>query len=333
MKSLRINVLAKSFQSISSYLLIGVLFFSSCQELEDQPLAEVEIKEEKFDRFKFLDAVNLATKVYQEEVSNSKKGKNFRSIYEDEQRIDKYIGDIAGALETPTFNYNVIPGDSWDQPITGVNNPKEYEFTQNDLPINLRRHVIAYENKIDNILTRYENNQLSEDQLINEVKIASRAEGNLSEVDPSLTVEERKNLADIFHSSSDLALPIHQLLHLEGGPTNRFFKTRFGKAFGRILLAVVATAIIVAVPVAAVAAGKAWVTGMSLTSVKIGAVQGVGKIVAASLTKGLAVKGTGKISAALLTGLSVGVKSAAEKWDTEWKGWEEETKTLVKIKL
>lgn len=70
-----------------------------------------------------------------------------------------------------------------------------------------------------------------------------------------------------------------------------------------------------------------------LQTVKLGAVQGVGKIAAASLTKGLAVKGTTKISAALVTGLYVGVKSAVEKRDTEWKGWKEETKTLVKIKL
>ncbi|MCH7397330.1 hypothetical protein MM236_04990 [Belliella sp. DSM 107340] len=315
-------------------MMVGLLFFASCQELKEEPLAkEPESLEQKFDRLKFLSAVNKATNIYQEEARNSKKGKNFRSIYDSENRVERYIGDIADALETPNFSYNVVSGNSWDAPIQGNSNIEEYTFDQSDLPINVRRHVIAYENKIDNILSRYENNQINDNQLINEIKSASTVEGNLSKNDPSLTLEDREALSEIFYSTSEMALPIHELLLLEGNPTNAFFKSRLGRAFGRILLAVVATAVVVAVPVAAVAVAKTLVTGMTLSTVKIGVAQGIGKIVAASLTKGVAIGGATKVSGALLTGLYAGVKSAGEKWDTEWKGIKEETKALVKIKL
>ncbi|EIM73689.1 hypothetical protein A3SI_17359 [Nitritalea halalkaliphila LW7] len=54
----------------------GLLFFASCQELNEEPLAKnPESVEEKFDRLKFLSAGNKAMNIYQEEARNSQKAK------------------------------------------------------------------------------------------------------------------------------------------------------------------------------------------------------------------------------------------------------------------
>lgn len=277
--------------------------------------------------------MNKDTAVYGEEARNPKSSKTFRSTTDSDHRIERYIGDIANALESQNLSYNVVSGNTWDQPIIGNNNPEERVIDHKDLPLNVSRHLKAFESNVDKILLRYENHQIDDSQLINELKAVSNLEGHLSQTDASLSFEDREALAEIFYSTSELAQPIRELLLVEGVHSNAFFNGRFGTAFGRVLLVVVATAIAVAVPLAAIALAKTWITGVSLSTVKIGLTKDLGKIVGSALTKGLAFKGKNKNSAALMTGLYVGVKNADENWNKEWKGLEEKTKYLVKLKF
>jgi len=103
----------------------GILFLGSCQEIEEIPIVLEDSLEVKFDRLMFLGAVNKATAVYVEEARNPKSSKTFISITDSDHRIERYIGEIADALETPDFSYNVVLGKTWDQPIIGNNNPEE----------------------------------------------------------------------------------------------------------------------------------------------------------------------------------------------------------------
>lgn len=64
MKSLQNFTVKRNFlKNLSSYTLIGLLFFTSCQEIQENPLnKEQETTIEKFDRLVFLSAVNKAKK-------------------------------------------------------------------------------------------------------------------------------------------------------------------------------------------------------------------------------------------------------------------------------
>jgi len=234
------------------------------------------------------------------------------------------------ALETPDFSYNVVLGKTWDQPIIGNNNPEERVIDHKDLPLNVSRHLKAFESNVDKILLRYENHQMDDSQLINELKAVSNLEGHLSQTDASLVFEDKEALAEIFYSTGEFAQPIRELLLVEGVHTNAFFKGRFGTAFLRVALGVIGTAIIVAFPVAAVAAAKL-LMGASAPTIKIAVAKGATKGIAA-LAKGVTI-GKTKISAALMTGLHGGLKHAHKNWDKEWQGIGEETVFLVKSKF
>ena len=310
--------------------LTGILFLGSCQEIKEIPIVLEDSLEVKFDRLMFLGAVNKATAVYVEEARNPKSSKTFRSITDSDHRVERYIGDIADALETPDFSYNIVSGNLLDQPIIGNNNSEQYSFDYNDLPLNVSRHLKAFESNVDKILLRYENHQMDDSQLVNELKAVSNLEGHLSQTDASLSFEDREALAEIFYSTSELAQPIRELLLVEGVHTNAFFKSRFGTAFLRVMLGVIATAIIVAVPVAAMAAAKL-LLGASDPTIKIAVAKGATKGVAA-LTKGVTI-GKAKVSVALMTGLHGGLKHAHKNWGKEWQGIGEETVFLVKAKF
>jgi hypothetical protein len=298
--------------------LAGILFLGSCQEIEEIPIVLKDSLEVKFDRLMFLRAVNKATAVYVEEARNPKSSKNLRSITENEQNMERYIGDIANALESQNFSYNVVSGNTWDQPIIGNSNSEQYSFDYNDLPLNVSKHLKAFESNVDEILLRYENHQIDDSQLVNELKAVSNLEGHLSQTDASLSFEDREALAEIFYSTGEFAQPIRELLLVEVVHSNAFFKGRFGRAFLRVMLGVVATAIIVAVPVAAIAFAKLTL-GASASTLKLGVAKGVFKGVASALTKGVTI-GKYKISAALVTGLHAGLKNANKNWDKEWQG-------------
>jgi|GEM_PF-1761341 len=136
----------------------------------------------------------------------------------------------------------------------------------------------------------------------------------------SLAGRERTEAMAAFYGAEELADDAYFYCLTSGhfdttAPTGRFFKSRFWTGVSRVLAAVVTTAVVIAVPVAAVALAKFWVASGTL----IGVGKAVGTAVAKALISGTTL-GSFTASAAVVTGFSAGLKNAVENRDQDWKG-------------
>ncbi|MCH7403283.1 hypothetical protein ACFOUP_10105 [Belliella kenyensis] len=289
-------------------MMVGLLFFASCQELKEEPLAkEPESVEQKFDRLVFLGAVNKATRSYEEEARNSKKGKNFRSIYDSEKRIERYIGDIAQGFNTSDSFFNVIPETSWDAPFQGNVLANEAVLDKSSLSPRVRMHIDQFENAMNQIADRYEKGFMSENQVRNELKTICKSRGNIIKSDTNLSTTDRGDLSDAFYVFDEITDELSLILQDPTTLENGFIRTRFGRALVRTLL------------VAAITVAVVYTVGLAVPAIKLKSLYLGHKAGLAAVTTKTTVAG-GKMYAALTYGLGKGMIGAVQKWDEEWKG-------------
>ena len=146
MKSLRINVLAKKFQSISSYLLIGVLFFSSCHQ-EDLQNINVAIESDS-------ELISLVGKKLENPYSVSNMQKAYKSLLTKKSRIssvnesDSNVNDTFDIKLTDLYVKFLIKSDDDLQVI--INDSLNYSILPLDYEI-LAKGEIELKNKdLDN---------------------------------------------------------------------------------------------------------------------------------------------------------------------------------------
>jgi len=99
------------------------------------------------------------------------------------------------------------------------------------------------------------------------------------------------------------------------GAANGRFLRKLWRAVKRVVVAAAVTALVVAVPVAAVAVGKVLFLGVAAKS--------IGVAVTTALVKGVTLSKGIMLTAALASGTAAGVKNAAKNWDKPWKGRQE----------
>jgi len=145
-KSLRINVLAKKFQSISSYLLIGVLFFSSCHQ-EDLQNINVAIESDS-------ELISLVGKKLENPYSVSNMQKAYKSLLTKKSRIssvnesDSNVNDTFDIKLTDLYVKFLIKSDDDLQVI--INDSLNYSILPLDYEI-LAKGEIELKNKdLDN---------------------------------------------------------------------------------------------------------------------------------------------------------------------------------------
>lgn len=322
MKSLQNFTVKRNFlKNVSSYILIGLLFFTSCQEIQERPLdIEQDTTIKKFDRLVFLSAVNKATKNYKEEANKLKSGKGFRSIYEDASLIEDYVNNIASEFNSEDLYFQTIPDASWDDPYNGHIFENETILDKNILKPKIKLHIEEFENTINNLANLYENGILTDDQAINQLKAESKNRGNIIKSDSDIIDEERQDMSDLFYVLDDIS---DDLLLLFEDPffenENLFLKKKFFRALVRAV-------IVAAVTAAVIYTGAAIVGAVKLKSLYLGTKAGW-----AAITTKTAVGASGKLYAGLTYGLGKGIIGAAEKWDKEWEGLSKEAKYAVKI--
>lgn len=310
---------------------LACIFIYSCNQNDEIVLQSFDAKSDNFNKEMFRIAMEKTSIKYIDYIKNRHFDDNFRTLMDSDVLIQNYINDVSEIISPPEFTYQAIPSYDWNN--DNHTFAEELTFSEANLSFGLNRHIRTFENNVEDILLRYELGFIDDEQCKLALKNASEQESTSILNDFTLTPEEKELAGDIFLVASDMVDPVHLLLLEEGNPTNAFINGRLGRALGRILIGVVVTAIIVAVPVAAVAVAKAIATGVTLGTVKIGAATGIGKIVAASLTKGIAIGAKTKLSGALMTGLYAGFKNAGTNWDKEWKGLKDEVKYTVKVKF
>lgn len=322
MKSLQNFTVKRNFhKNLSSYFLIGLLFFTSCQEIQEQPLSkDQEITNQKFDRLVFLSAVNKATKNYREEANKTKSGKNIRSFYENENIVEDYINNIASEFNSEDLYFQTIPEATWEEPYNGHIFENEAIIDKNILDPKIRMHIDEYENTINNLADQYEFGNLTDDQAINELKNLSKNKGNIIKSDLNIIQEEREDMADLFYTLDDISDDILVLFEdpsFEG--QNLFLKKKFFRALVRAV-------IVAAVTAAVIYTGAALIGTVKLKSLYLGHKAGW-----AAITTKTAIGASGKMYTALTYGLGKGIIGAAEKWEKEWEGLVKEAKYAVKI--
>jgi len=93
-------------------MMTGLLFLSSCQELDPIVPIPDEAMEISFDRSRFLSAVNKATLDYVSEINSPHRGGNFRTIYDSDAIIHDYINGIASNFNTSEYFFRTIPANT-----------------------------------------------------------------------------------------------------------------------------------------------------------------------------------------------------------------------------
>lgn len=313
MKSLQNFTVKRNFlKNLSSYLLLGLLFFTSCQEIQERPLdIKQETTIEKFDRLVFLRAVNKATKKYQAEARDYKKSINFRSINDFEQQIEQYVEHVADGFNTNDSFFNLIPESSWDDPYQNHVFTNEATLDKNNLSPRVRLHVDQFEAALNHIADSYELDLISEIEIKEQLKTICKNRGNIIETDINLSISDREDLSDVFYILNEITDELSLILE-DPIYQNGFIRTKLGRALVRTLL------------VAAITIAVVYTAGLVTPALKMKSLYLGHKAAMTAITTKTTVLG-GKMYSALTYGLGKGLIGGVQKWNDEWKGIGNET--------
>jgi hypothetical protein len=298
--------------------LTGILFLGSCQEIKEIPIVLEDSLEVKFDRLMFLAAVNKATAVYVEEARNPARNKNFRTIYNTDFVVHDYIDNIASGYNSSSQWFQTLREDSWNDPYNGHVFANEVFLDKNNLSPRLKMHVDSFENSLNSVANQYENGNLSDDQVLSQVKSLTKIKGNEIKSDGIIPLANRNDIADIFYLTEEMTGNILLVLENPASHNARLIDKRWFRALIRVIL------------VAAVTAAVIYTGGAALSLLKVGSISAAKKAGLAAITKKVAV-GSGKLYPGLMYGIGKGIINAGQKWDDEWSGVLEEGKYGVKI--
>lgn len=299
-------------------LLVFLVFFSSCEKLEERPVITEVVVEEKFNRDSFLQAVNKASLEYAAEIKKSKKHLNFRTVYDSDIMIHSYIERIASGLNTTENYFKLIPENTWNDPYQGNVFEQEAILDKSIISPRLNMHLEQFEIQINEIAERYEKDQLSENQVKNELRSASRSIGSNIGSDLYLPTQDRGDFSEIFYTletaTDDIALVLS-----DSALTNAFFSNRMVRALVRTIL------------VAAVTAAIIYTGGLAVGIIKLKSGIAIAhKAGLVALTKKVSIGSSGKLYAGLYFGLGKGMIEATQKWEKPWEGISKEAKYAIK---
>jgi hypothetical protein len=197
------------------------------------------------------------------------------------------------------------------------------EFTDNNMPWNVRSLMNSFYNRISNL----QYSLSSDDQVaINQFRAALNASAIEVNNSSGLTNDQKTEMLSAFYTTENMTNGIYgTVLNNQNAWENGqvpnsvsketkaakvlFFK-KLLRAVARIIVAIVVTAVIVATVVA-----TAGVVGALLGVAKVA----IGTSIKAALIKGVSL-GSWKASAAIMSGFAAGTKNAAKNWNYGWQG-------------
>lgn len=298
--------------------LVFLLFFSSCEKLTEAPVITEAVDEDKFNRDSFLQAINKASLEYASEIKKSKKHMNFRTVYDSDIMIHSYIERIASELNTSDNYFKLIPENTWNDPYQGNVFEHEAILDKSIISQRLNIHVEQFESQINELAERYEKDQLSENQVKNELKAASRSIGSTIDSDLYLSSQDRGDFSEIFYTLETATDDIALILK-DPTSTNAFLSHRMVRALVRTIL------------VAAVTAAIIYTGGLAVGIIKLKSGIAIAhKAGLVALTKKVSIGASGKLYAGLYFGLGKGMIEATQKWDKPWEGISKEAKYALK---
>ncbi|MFP4557837.1 MAG: hypothetical protein ACLFNU_13290 [Bacteroidales bacterium] len=315
-------------KNIKTFTLSICLFFivSSCEDREVLEAPVVPLSSSKVTQLEVNEKfVNSAKSIFDKYTITQATASVRARSSEAAIQVDALIEELAAEMNNDSFEYipideTLFEDEAHDEEL-GLENTQEYELK--DLSPHVQSHLVHFQEEIESILSSYEQGEITEEEGFGMIQSACSEEAGLSLGDGALSAEEKEALANSFHVMEKLTVPVANYLqaHDVGASNGRFWKKAL-RALARVAVGAVVTAVIIAVPVAAVAVGKAIVKGAALGKVaKAGWV--AGKKVVLKASKIGAKNGYYELKAPILTGVGAGLKNASKDWDKSWKGWEE----------
>lgn len=306
----KINENVNIFRAALMLVMVCVIS-QSCDDQEAIPEVDLEAGEYGLNESQ-MELVKTTQTVLSEGLSNLSNltGRETGDVLQ----ADLFLEQLSSAVNTDDFEFTNVDEELYDNSSHG----EELAFSTADLSPEVLAHLEHFQQDIDQIVTQYENGQITEEESVNMIKSACANEGQLSSDDSSLGQEEKDALASTFYMLDQLTPGIADYVGVHEGANvsnGRFFR-RLARAVARVVVAVAVTAVIVAVPVAAVAVIKGAKVAMAMK------MAGKAVIGASKITAG---KTKFKLSAPLMSGMSAGLKNASKNWDKSWKGAEEFT--------
>jgi len=160
-------------------------------------------------------------------------------------------------------------------------------------------HIDQFEHQINQIAERYESGNISDDEVKNELKRICQTRAGLIKFDANLSVANRAELSEIFYVMDAIADDVSLVLQDPSLP-NGFTKSKFGRAFLRVIL------------VAAVTVAFVYTAGLATGVVKMKSLYLAHKGGLAAITTKTKVAG-GKMYSALYYGLGKGMIGVRSK--------------------